>query len=269
MAVRTPVKGEKARTELLALAPGADINVVELDVSSLASIKKFAESWQEKHTDGLDLLINNAGVMAIPRLVTVDGFEMQLGTNHLGHFSLTGQLLPALSLSSGSRVVNVSSTAHRAGTMDWDDLMGEKSYSPWRRYGQSKLANLLFTSELNTRLEQAGLNIRSIAAHPGYAATNLASVAPDMKGTGAESLERRLMDWGARTIAQPGDWGALPTLYAATVVDLPGNSFIGPDGFAAQTGYPHIAKRNKKAQNIEDARRLWSVSESLTGVSYL
>jgi NAD(P)-dependent dehydrogenase (short-subunit alcohol dehydrogenase family) len=118
-------------------------------------------------------------------------------------------------------------------------------------------------------LEQAGFNIRSIAAHPGYAATNLASVAPDMKGTGAESLERRLMDWGARTIAQPGDWGALPTLYAATVVALPGNSFIGPDGFAAQTGYPHIAKRNKKAQNVEDARRLWSVSESLTGVSYL
>ena len=269
MAVRTPAKGEKARTELLALAPGADINVVELDVSSLASIKKFAESWQEKHTDGLDLLINNAGVMAIPRLVTVDGFEMQLGTNHLGHFALTGQLLPALSLSSGSRVINVSSTAHRAGTMDWDDLMGEKRYSPWRRYGQSKLANLLFTSELNTRLELAGLNITSMAAHPGYAATNLASVAPDMKGTGAESLERRLMDWGARTIAQPGDWGALPTLYAATVVDLPGNSFIGPDGFAAQTGYPHIAKRNKKAQNVEDARRLWSVSETLTGVSYL
>jgi NAD(P)-dependent dehydrogenase (short-subunit alcohol dehydrogenase family) len=153
--------------------------------------------------------------------------------------------------------------------MDWDDLMGEKRYSPWRRYGQSKLANLLFTSELNTRLELAGLNIRSMAAHPGYAATNLTSVAPDMKGTGAESLERRLMDWGARTIAQPGDWGALPTLYAATVVDLPGNSFIGPDGFAAQTGYPHIAKRNKKAQNVEDARRLWSVSETLTGVSYL
>ena len=269
MAVRTPAKGEKARTELLALAPGADFNVVELDVSSLASIKKFAESWQEKHTDGLDLLINNAGVMAIPRLVTVDGFEMQLGTNHLGHFALTGQLLPALSRRSGSRVINVSSTAHRAGTMDWDDLMGEKRYSPWRRYGQSKLANLLFTSELNTRLELAGLNITSMAAHPGYAATNLASVAPDMKGTGAESLERRLMDWGARTIAQPGDWGALPTLYAATVVDLPGNSFIGPDGFAAQTGYPHIAKRNKKAQNVEDARRLWSVSETLTGVSYL
>lgn len=269
MAVRTPAKGEKARKELLALAPGANIRVVELDVSSLASIKKFAESWQEKHTDGLDVLINNAGVMAIPRLVTVDGFEMQLGTNHLGHFALTGQLLPALSQKFGSRVVNVSSTAHRAGTMDWDDLMGEKRYSPWRRYGQSKLANLLFTSELNTRLEQAGLNITSMAAHPGYAATNLASVAPDMKGSGAESLERRLMDWGARTIAQPGDWGALPTLYAATVVDLPGNSFIGPDGFAAQTGYPHIAKRSKKAQNVEDARRLWSVSEKLTGVSYL
>ena len=268
MAVRTLAKGEKAKAELLELAPGADLTVVELDVASLASVKKFAADWQKKNKTGLDLLINNAGVMAIPRRVTVDGFEMQLGTNHLGHFALTAQLLPALAKRPGSRVVNVSSTAHRAGTMDWNDLMGEKSYSPWRRYGQSKLANLLFTSELNARLEQAGLNITSMAAHPGYAATNLASVAPDMKGTRAEGLERRLMDWGARTIAQPADWGALPTLYAATVVDLPGNSFIGPDGFGGQTGYPHLAKRNKKAQNIADARRLWSVSEQLTGVTF-
>ena len=268
LAVRTVAKGEKAKAEMLALAPGADLTVVELDVSSLASVKKFAADWQKKNTTGLDLLINNAGVMAIPRRTTVDGFEMQFGTNHLGHFALTGHLLPALAKRPGSRVVNVSSTAHRAGTMDWDDLMGEKTYSPWRRYGQSKLANLLFTSELNARFEDAGLAIKAMAAHPGYAATNLASVAPDMKGTRAEGLERRLMDWGARTIAQPAEWGALPTLYAATVVDLPGNSFIGPDGLAAQTGYPHVAKRNKKAQNTADARRLWSVSEALTGVTY-
>ncbi len=268
LAVRTLTKGEKAKAEMLALAPGADLTVMELDVSSLASVKKFAADWQKANPGGLDLLINNAGVMAIPRRTTVDGFEMQFGTNHLGHFALTGQLLSALAKRPGARVVNVSSTAHRAGTMDWDDLMGEKSYSPWRRYGQSKLANLLFTSELNARFEDAGLAIKAMAAHPGYAATNLASVAPDMKGTRAEGLERRLMDWGARTIAQPAEWGALPTLYAATVVDLPGNSFIGPDGFAAQTGYPHVAKRNKKAHSVEDARRLWSVSEALTGVSY-
>ncbi len=268
LAVRTIAKGEKAKAEMLALAPGADLTVVELDVSSLASVKKFAADWQKNNKTGLDLLINNAGVMAIPRRTTVDGFEMQFGTNHLGHFALTGHLLPALAKRPGSRVVNVSSTAHRAGTMDWDDLMGEKTYSPWRRYGQSKLANLLFTSELNARFEDAGLAIKAMAAHPGYAATNLASVAPDMKGTRAEGLERRLMDWGARTIAQPAEWGALPTLYAATVVDLPGNSFIGPDGLAAQTGYPHVAKRNKKARNTADARRLWSVSEALTGVTY-
>lgn len=268
LAVRSLDKGVKAKSELCALAPAADFTVVELDVASLASIQKFATEWQKKNKSGLDLLINNAGVMAIPRRTTVDGFEMQFGTNHLGHFALTGQLLPALAKRSGSRVVNVSSTAHRAGTMDWNDLMGEKSYSPWRRYGQSKLANLLYTSELNARLEAAGLNVTSMAAHPGYAATNLASVAPDMKGTRAEGLERRLMDWGARTIAQPADWGALPTLYAATVVDLPGNSFIGPDGFGGQTGYPKIAARNKKAQSVEDARYLWSVSEKLTGVTY-
>jgi NAD(P)-dependent dehydrogenase (short-subunit alcohol dehydrogenase family) len=268
LAVRTLAKGEVAREEMLTLAPGADLTVVELDVASLASVNTFAADWQKKNKTGLDLLINNAGVMAIPRRTTVDGFEMQFGTNHLGHFALTGQLLPALAKRPGSRVVNVSSTAHRAGTMDWNDLMGEKNYSPWRRYGQSKLANLLFTSELNSRLAAAGLDVTAMTAHPGYAATNLASVAPDMKGTRAEGLERRLMDWGARTIAQPAEWGALPTLYAATVVDLPGDSFIGPDGFGGQTGYPKIAQRNKKAQSVGDARRLWSVSEELTGVTY-
>lgn len=266
MAVRSVAKGEAARDEILALVPHAKLSVAELDVSSLSSVRKFAADWQKKNKDGLDLLINNAGVMAIPRRTTVDGFEMQFGTNHLGHFALTGQLLPALAKRPGSRVVNVSSTAHRAGTMDWNDLMGEKNYNPWRRYGQSKLANLLFTSELNSRLAAAGLDVKSMAAHPGYAATNLASVAPDMKGTRAKGLERRLMDWGARTVAQPAEWGALPTLYAATVVNLPGNSFIGPDGFGGQTGYPKNAQRNKKAQNTEDARRLWSVSEELTGV---
>lgn len=266
MAVRSVAMGEAARDEILALVPHAKLSVAELDVSSLSSVRKFAADWQKKNNDGLDLLINNAGVMAIPRRTTVDGFEMQFGTNHLGHFALTGQLLPALAKRPGSRVVNVSSTAHRAGTMDWNDLMGEKNYNPWRRYGQSKLANLLFTSELNSRLAAAGLDMKSMAAHPGYAATNLASVAPDMKGTRSKGLERRLMDWGARTIAQPAEWGALPTLYAATVVNLPGNSFIGPDGFGGQTGYPKIAQRNKKAQNTEDARRLWSVSEELTGV---
>lgn len=266
MAVRSEAKGEAARNQILALVPNAKISVAELDVASLSSVKQFAMDWQKKNKDGLDVLINNAGVMAIPRRTTVDGFEMQFGTNHLGHFALTGLLLPALIKRAGSRVVNVSSTAHRAGKMDWNDLMGEKNYNAWRRYGQSKLANLLFTSELNSRLTSAGLDVKSMAAHPGYAATNLASVAPDMKGTRSDGLERRLMDWGARTIAQPAEWGALPTLYAATVKDLPGNSFIGPDGFGGQTGYPKIAQRNKKAQNTEDARRLWAVSEELTGV---
>lgn len=266
MAVRSVAKGESARKDILAVVPDASLSVVELDVASLSSVHSFAADWQKKNTEGLDLLINNAGVMAIPRRTTVDGFEMQFGTNHLGHFALTGQLSPSLIKRPGSRVVNVSSTAHRAGKMDWDDLMGEKNYSPWRRYGQSKLANLLFTSELNSRLAAAGLEVKAMAAHPGYAATNLASVAPDMKGTRADGLERRLMDWGARTIAQPAEWGALPTLYAATVADLPGNSFIGPDGFGGQTGYPKIAQRNKRAHNTEDARRLWSVSEELTGV---
>lgn len=268
MAVRSFAKGEAAKAEMLAVAPSADLTVMELDVSSLASVAAFAADWQKKNKKGLDLLINNAGVMAIPRQTTVDGFEMQFGTNHLGHFALTGLLLPALSKRPGSRVVNVSSTMHRAGRIYWDDLMGEKKYSAWSRYGQSKLANLLFTSELNARLAAAGLDVTAMAAHPGYAATNLAAVAPEMKGVKADGFERRMMDWAAHAIAQPAEWGALPTLYAATVVDLPGNSFIGPDGFGGQTGYPKIAKRNKRAQSVADARRLWSVSEQLTGVTY-
>jgi NAD(P)-dependent dehydrogenase (short-subunit alcohol dehydrogenase family) len=268
MAVRSLAKGEKAKAEMLELAPGADLTVAELDVASLASVKKFAADWQKKNTTGLDLLINNAGVMAIPRHTTVDGFEMQFGTNHLGHFALTGALLPALKKRAGSRVVNVSSTMHRVGRIYWDDLMGEKKYSAWNRYGQSKLANLLFTSELNSRLAAAGIDVTAMAAHPGYAATNLAAVAPEMKGVKTDGFERRMMDWSATTIGQPAEWGALPTLYAATVPGLPGNSFIGPDGFGGQTGYPKIAKRNKRAQSVEDARRLWVVSEQLTGVRY-
>jgi NAD(P)-dependent dehydrogenase (short-subunit alcohol dehydrogenase family) len=268
LAVRSVEKGNEAKAKMLAAVPTAKLTVAQLDLASLESRRAFAAAWQRKNKTGLDLLINNAGVMAIPRRTTADGFEMQFGTNHLGHFALTGLLLPALKKRSGARVVNVSSTVHRAGTMDWDDLMGEKSYSAWRRYGLSKLANLLFTSELNARSQAAGLDVISTVAHPGYAATNLASVAPDMKGTRADGIERKLMDWGARTIAQPADWGSLPTLYAATQPGLPGNSFIGPDGFLGQTGYPKIADRNKKAKNAADARRLWAVSEELTGVTY-
>jgi NAD(P)-dependent dehydrogenase (short-subunit alcohol dehydrogenase family) len=189
LAVRSVAKGEDAAERIRSVAPSAALAVAELDLADLASVRAFVKRWTEDHPDGLHLLVNNAGVMAIPRRETADGFEMQLGTNHLGHFALTGLLLDSLAAVPGARVVTVSSAAHRFGRMDFGDLMGVRRYNAWLAYGQSKLANLLFTSELQRRLERAGLPVTALAAHPGYAATNLQGVAPSMRGS---SLEERL-----------------------------------------------------------------------------
>ena len=201
--------------------------------------------------------------MAIPRRETADGFEMQLGTNHLGHFALTGLLLDSLAAVPDSRVVTVSSAAHRFGRMDFDDLMGTRRYNAWRAYGQSKLANLLFTGELQRRLQHAGLPVTAMAAHPGYAATNLQGVAPSMRGS---SVGERVTELGNRLFAQPATMGALPTLYAATAPGLPGDTFVGPDGLLGQRGHPRVVGRSRAATSRADAERLWSVSEELTGV---
>jgi NAD(P)-dependent dehydrogenase (short-subunit alcohol dehydrogenase family) len=203
--------------------------------------------------------------MAIPRRTTADGFEMQFGTNHLGHFALTGLLLPALVARTRARVVTVSSGAHKMGRMNFDDLMGEKKYSAWRTYGQSKLSNLLFTSELQRRLDANSLPIHAMAAHPGYANTNLQAVAPEMNG---RAWMKTPMEYANKILAQSAEMGALPTLFAATAAGLPGNSYVGPDGFMEQRGHPRLVDRSTAAKNHFDAVRLWDVSEQLTGVHY-
>ena len=270
MAVRDQAKGEQAHnrisTALRSNAGSGQVSLAALDLADLASIRAFAD---EQLGTPLHLLVNNAGVMAIPRRETADGFEMQLGTNHLGHAALTLRLLPALSRAGAagpvSRVVTVSSSLHRRGRMDFDDLMGEKSYKPWTAYGQSKLANLLFTAELERRLEAAGLPVASYAAHPGYADTNLQSVGPRMSGS---AIGERMTSIGNRLMAQPASQGALPTLYAATVEGLPPGSYIGPDGMFEQRGHPKVVGRSKEAQSTADAARLWDATEELVGIRF-
>jgi NAD(P)-dependent dehydrogenase (short-subunit alcohol dehydrogenase family) len=248
LAVRNLDKGHAAAATM----PG-ETEVRELDLASLASVRQFAADWHGP----IDLLINNAGIMVPPLTRTVDGFELQFGTNHLGHFALSNLLLPHVT----GRVVTVSSTGHRFGAIDFDDLNWEhKPYKAWRAYGQSKLANLLFTAELQRRLTAAGPPVLANAAHPGYAATNL------QVHTG-----RRLQDLigtlGNRLLAQDENGGALPTLYAA-VADVPGNSFAGPGGFMEQRGAPKLVGRTDAAKDTVVAQRLWTVSEQLTGVSF-
>lgn len=248
LAVRDPEKGRAAAAAM----PG-DTDVRELDLANLASVRSFAAGWE----GDIDLLINNAGVMVPPLTRTADGFELQFGTNHLGHFALTNLLLDHVT----GRVVTVSSTGHRMGRIDFNDLNWErKPYKAWAAYGQSKLANLLFTSELQRRLSEAGSPVIATAAHPGYASTNLQF-----------HSQRRSMDLigaiGNRLLAQDENGGALPTLYAA-VADVPGNSFAGPGGFMEQRGAPKLVGRSSAAKDDDVARRLWEVSEELTGVRF-
>jgi NAD(P)-dependent dehydrogenase (short-subunit alcohol dehydrogenase family) len=248
LAVRDTAKGEAAAAAM----PGKT-EVRRLDLASLASIREFAAGW-----DGdLHLLINNAGVMAPPLSRTADGFELQLGTNHLGHFALTNLLLGHIA----GRVVTVSSTGHRMGRIDLDDLNWERRpYKAWRAYGQSKLANLLFTAELQRRLGAAGSSVLATAAHPGYAATNLQFHSGSRLIDAVSVVANRL-------IAQDEDGGALPTLYAATAA-IPGNSFAGPGGFMEQRGAPKLVGRSDAAADAAVARRLWDASEELTGVRF-
>jgi len=248
LAVRDVAKGESAAASIEGRA-----EVRHLDLADLASIEAFADGWDE----GLDVLVNNAGVMAVPERRTQDGFELQIGTNHLGHFALTNRLLPRI----GDRVITVSSGMHRVGSIRLDDLNWERGgYRRWRAYNQSKLANLLFVSELQRRLDAVGSSVHSLAAHPGYAATNLQSHSESRANATFLAI-------GNRLIGQSEDMGALPTLYAATR-DLPGDSYVGPDGFQELRGYPTLVGRSRAARDAETARRLWDLSEQLTGVSF-
>jgi NAD(P)-dependent dehydrogenase (short-subunit alcohol dehydrogenase family) len=268
MAVRDEARGAAAAERIRGQVPGARLDVRVLDLADLASVRRFASPFR---TGGerLDLLVNNAGVMAIPRRGTADGFEMQFGTNHLGHFALTGLVLPALLagglLGGPARVVTVSSTLHRRGRLQREDLMGERGYSPWRAYGQSKLANLLFMRELQRRADASGNRLMSLAAHPGYAATNLQSTGPRMRGSRAAEIVTGLMN---RVLAQPASQGAWPTLRAATDAGARGGDYYGPGQLAEQRGHPRLVGMSAAAASADDARWLWERSVELTGVGY-
>jgi NAD(P)-dependent dehydrogenase (short-subunit alcohol dehydrogenase family) len=264
MACRSMDKARAAADQITAASPGAALDVMQLDLSSLASVRAFADSFKQHH-QRLDVLCNNAGVMALPYSRTADGFEMQFGTNHLGHFALTGLLLDVLLATDAARVVNVSSGAHRMGRIRFDDLQWEHGYRKWFAYGQSKLANLLFTLELQRRLEAAGKRPIAVACHPGYAATNLQAAGPRMAGS---SLMEALVGVGNRLFSQNAAMGALPTLYAATAPDVQGGDYIGPDGLAELWGHPAKVGRSAAARDAATASRLWEVSEQLTRVSY-
>ena len=265
LACRNLEKGQQALTDVQqAAAADAPPRLEALDLSSLDSVREFAERLGAS-LSRLDLLINNAGVMAPPRRLTKDGFESQLGTNHLGHFALTGRLLGLLSAwpaGSDTRVVTLSSLAHRFGKIKFDDLQREHGYNNWLAYSQSKLANLMFCFELQRRASAAGSDLRSLAAHPGYSATNLQTAGP------SHFYEKWVGMLGNVVIAQSADKGALPTLYAATVPDLPGGAFVGPDGIGESRGHPHVVSGAGKAYDEETWQRLWDVSEQLTGVHY-
>jgi NAD(P)-dependent dehydrogenase (short-subunit alcohol dehydrogenase family) len=256
IAVRNLDKGNKALAKIIQQNKDADVRVMELDLANLASVKNFAENFQKNYSR-LDLLINNAGVMIPPYSKTTDGFELQFGTNHLGHFALTGQLLKLLISTQGSRIVNVSSGAHNFGKLDFDDLNWEKrNYAQWTAYGDSKLANLYFTYELDRKLKEQGINTLVNASHPGWTATELQRTAGDV------------MKYLNGIFAQDITMGALPTLRAAIEEGLKGGEYFGPNGFMEISGYPVKVESNQLSKDRAIAQKLWVVSEQLTGVKF-
>ncbi len=266
MACRNLEKGEKARERITEAVPGNRPALMKLDLADLASVREFAENFRAEYSH-LDLLINNAGLMAIPYRKTADGFEMQFGVNHLGHFALTGLLWPLLEAAPGSRVVNVSSSAHRMGEIAFDDLHWDnRTYRRWKAYGMSKLANILFTRELVRRLDGADKGVTVAAAHPGYAASNLLAKGSEMQG---KRFGQRMAAVVNGVFAQSTEMGTLPILYAATEQDVEQGAYYGPGGFARMYGYPVRETPDPRRDDPEVARRLWDVSQELTGISYL
>ncbi|CAN5570400.1 SDR family NAD(P)-dependent oxidoreductase [soil metagenome] len=255
IAVRNLEKGNKALEKILEQNKEADLKVLELDLANLESVKKFAENFKKNYSQ-LDLLINNAGVMIPPYSKTADGFELQFGTNHLGHFALTAQLLDLLITTKGARIVNVSSGAHKYGNIDFDDLNWEnRSYSAWKAYGDSKIANLYFTFELDRKLKENDFDTIVTAAHPGWTATEL------QRNMGVFEFLNRLF-------SQDITMGALPTLRAATEEGLVGAEYFGPNGFMEMRGNPVKVNSNDLSKDETIAKKLWEVSEKLTGVNF-
>ncbi|MEY2422547.1 MAG: hypothetical protein QOI95_2614 [Acidimicrobiaceae bacterium] len=264
LACRNPEKAAAALESVEACATTGTPSVISLDLADLSSIEAAADAVSNR-VGHIDVLMNNAGVMAIPLRRTADDFEMQFGTNHFGHFALTGRLLPLLLAADNPRVVTTSSQAHRIGKMRWDDLQWRKRYSKWMAYGQSKLANLLFAFELDRRAKQEGAALLSAAAHPGYASTHLQAAGPEMAGS---PLMERAMDFGNRLVAQSDADGALPQLYAATMPDVKGGEYYGPSGPFEMRGSPKKVGRTGAARDASAAKRLWEISEKETGVAY-
>ena len=264
MTARNLGKGEQARSDLLKNQPGASLDLMQLDVGDLSSVRAFADAFKAKY-DRLDILLNNAGVMAIPRQLTADGFEMQLGVNHLGHFALTGHLLAVIAKTPQARIHNVSSSANYMGTINFDDLMSQQNYSRWGAYGQSKLANIFFTFELQKRLAAAGFDTIANTSHPGVVIGNLQANSVEQSGT---NLEGWLYRFAQPFIAQDISMGVLPMLYGMTAPEAIGGVFYGPRTFNLH-GYPAEKKANKAADDAAALKRFWDVSEELTGVRYL
>jgi NAD(P)-dependent dehydrogenase (short-subunit alcohol dehydrogenase family) len=265
MACRNLDRARSARADVRASVGDPSLSVLELDLADLSSVRSFADAFTEDYGE-LHVLCNNAGIMAIPRRETKDGFEMQFGVNHLGHFALTALLCDVLRDTGGeSRVVTQSSGVHENGEMEFKELQSEDEYDKWDAYGQSKLANLLFAYELDRRLRDAGASVTSVGCHPGYAATGLQRRGPEMAGS-------RLRLWGMkianRVVAQSAERGALPMLYAATAPDIAGGEYVGPGGFMNMRGAPAIQKSSDRSREEKLAARLWDVSEDLTGVGF-
>lgn len=255
IAVRNQVKGDAALRQIRGQNPNADVKVMLLDLASLKSVKNFANEFKQNFTR-LDFLINNAGVMVPPHSLTEDGFELQIGTNHLGHFALTLQLLDVIQKTSNARIVNVSSQAHVFGDINFEDLTWEKrKYKKWKAYGDSKIANLCFTNELGRKLAETGTNTKVTAAHPGWTATEL------QRHSGSSFLLVKLF-------AMKTKQGVLSTLRAAFDDNVKSGDYFGPDGFLEIKGYPVKVKMKDRAKNETIVKRLWDVSEELTGVKF-
>ena len=270
LAVRDTNKGQSVKNQILNQTPSAVIEVAALDLMDLDSVRKFAAS---QSTKPIDVLLNNAGIMAVPFEKTKDGFESQMGTNHLGHFLLTELLFDAISEGSNPRIVNVSSSAHRLGKLKTGDInelnVSKENYSPWTVYGNSKLANLLFTNELVRRLKLVNSNITVAVAHPGYANTNLQLVAATKRSGIRKSVELAVTKFMNIILGQSAANGALPQIAACTWVDIQSGDYLGPRGLFESRGKPKKVKMNKAAQDIELAKRVWRTSEELLGVTFL
>ncbi len=263
MACRSPERAEGAAQRVRDIVPSAQVEFARLDLSSMRSIRAAAANLRDRFPR-IDVLINNAGIMAIPRTLTEDGFEAQIGTNHLGHFALTGLLFDHLAEAPSPRVVNVSSGMHWVGRMDFDDLFGTKRYEKWSAYAQSKLANMLFTYELQRRLSARSSPVVTAACHPGYASTNLQGVGPAMAGSSSAAFTFKAFN---AVFAQSAAWGGRPTVHAAIAPDVGGGDLIGP--FLEMWGNPRKGRTSAASRNEASAARLWDVSQQLTGVSWL